>query len=316
MRLYSFALAYLRTTRQEVKVSLIFPVHMVLAFAVYFKRRLKKRTRSSNFSVLFLIVLFASILVMVEAESTANTTPHKQKPEILLVFSDLDGTLIHYPEEASNGNDGILKLPPSSTGMRGEISSKTLSLAQGIRKRGKMLILISGMRTTTLLDRLPFLPRADAYCSEAGGRIFYPTDDLGKGFSVKPKHYDGATEEDMTEFGLVEDMEWRQLMESHTGKFDLDDPFSSTATIVPQPMDTRDGVLWEFARFLTEVGYVLDTKGYSACFRVNKKQQTVLSADDFQALLDGRIVPFSGLGTSVNLNCIDVYPSISGKKNW
>jgi hypothetical protein len=253
---------------------------------------------------------------MVEAESTANTTPHKKKTEILLVFSDLDGTLIHYPEKASNGNDGVLKLPPSSTGMRGEISSKTLSLAQGIRKRGKMLILISGMRTTTLLNRLPFLPRADAYCSEAGGRIFYPTDDLGKGFSVKPKHYDGATEEDVKEFGLVEDMEWRQLMESYTGKFDLDDPFSSSATIVPRPMDTRDGVLWEFARFLIEKGYVLDTKGYSACFRVNKKQQTVLRADDFQALLDGRIVPFSGLGSSVNLNCIDVYPSISGKKKW
>ena len=36
------------------------------------------------------------------------------------------------------------------------------------------LVLISGMRTTTLFQRLPYLPRADAYVSESGGQIFYP----------------------------------------------------------------------------------------------------------------------------------------------
>lgn len=33
---------------------------------------------------------------------------------------------------------------------------------------------MTGARTATLLQRLPFLPAADAYVSENGGRIFYP----------------------------------------------------------------------------------------------------------------------------------------------
>ena len=33
---------------------------------------------------------------------------------------------------------------------------------------------MTGARTSTLLQRLPFLPAADAYASENGGRIFYP----------------------------------------------------------------------------------------------------------------------------------------------
>ena len=33
---------------------------------------------------------------------------------------------------------------------------------------------MTGARTSTLLQRLPFLPAADAYVSENGGRIFYP----------------------------------------------------------------------------------------------------------------------------------------------
>ena len=35
-------------------------------------------------------------------------------------------------------------------------------------------VLVTGARTATLLQRLPFLPAADAYVSENGGRIFYP----------------------------------------------------------------------------------------------------------------------------------------------
>ena len=35
-------------------------------------------------------------------------------------------------------------------------------------------VLVTGARTATLLQRLPFLPAADAYVCENGGRIFYP----------------------------------------------------------------------------------------------------------------------------------------------
>jgi hydroxymethylpyrimidine pyrophosphatase-like HAD family hydrolase len=247
-----------------------------------------------------------------------ETDVSKEKADILVVFSDLDGTLIHYPNEIPKSRQ-MLKLPPSSTGMRGIISAKTLVLVQEIRQKGVKFVLVSGMRTSTLLSRLPYLPRADAYCTEAGGRIFYPTDDLSSKdvFVVKPQKYDGAVEKDLNPFGLVEDQEWRNRMEQDTGKFgsaSLKD-LASNPTKMPS-LNERDGLLWDFARNLITKGYVLDTKGYSACFRVNKKQQTTVSDDEFQALLDGRVTPWSGLSTSVNLSCIDFYPATSGKKNW
>ena len=70
--------------------------------------------------------------------------------------------LENIPDDSSE----ILKLPPSSTGMRGVISGRTLSLTQDIRKKGVKMILVSGMRASTLFSRLPYLPRADAYAVE------------------------------------------------------------------------------------------------------------------------------------------------------
>ena len=60
-------------------------------------------------------------------------------------------------------------------------------------------MLITGGRLTTLLQRLPFLPAADAYVCENGGRIFYPTSSLG------------------TACPLSEDMQWR-MQHVATGK--------------------------------------------------------------------------------------------------
>jgi hypothetical protein len=56
-------------------------------------------------------------------------------------------------------------------------------------------VLITGARTATLLQRLPFLPSADAYVAENGGRIFYPDQTLP------------------TAMPLMEDTKWRK---SHT----------------------------------------------------------------------------------------------------
>ena len=54
-------------------------------------------------------------------------------------------------------------------------------------------VLITGARTATLLQRLPFLPSADAYVAENGGRIFYPDQTLP------------------TAMPLMEDTKWRKL---------------------------------------------------------------------------------------------------------
>jgi hypothetical protein len=308
----------------------------------YFLKQLQ-HSRSSVFIVLCLLqVLIVSCVPSAEAKSPilqqhifalrggSTATPDVEQKsakmdgkvddkhdDIWTVFSDLDGTLLHYPEKIPTFGRGILKLPPSSTGMRGIISAKTLCLVREIRQQAKFA-LISGMRTTTLFARLPYLPKADAYCTEAGGRIFYPSDEITKdSLVVHPEKFDGATEEDLKPYALVEDMEWRKRMEKTCGEFatcSLKELAEGSVTL--PTVNQRDGLLWDFARNLMAEGYVLDTKGYNACFRVNVKQQDPESNVNFESLLDGTIVPFKGLSTSVNLACIDYYPTESGKKNW
>lgn len=235
-----------------------------------------------------------------------------------IVFSDIDGTLVHYPEDVDSfdkGDELLLFLPPSSTGMRGIISHTTLKRCQEIRKAGAKLVLVSGMRTTTLIKRLPFLPKADAYCSEVGGRIFYPAEPSGSNV-FEPEMFDGASEIDLLSYGLVEDHSWRQVLCSkqhiEDGAYAGNVPFLG---MTDQPTASfRGGLLWSFAQQLEEKGYVLDTKGYSTCFRVNRKQQA--DAILFDELLEGKVATPNGLSRSTNLGCIDYYPVESGKRNW
>lgn len=292
-----------------------------------------------------------------------STTTANTDNSIKIIFSDIDGSLIHYPkssqendetQQQQDGNDGshneILALPPSATGMQGIISSQTLATCRDLRvEKGVKLVLVTGARTSTLLNRLPYLPKADAYCTEAGGRIFYPTEIsmdccnmeemLQSQFTYTPKMYSGANiaNGDLKPFGLREDMEWRKRMEdggagtkAYAGNeilsnrcdesddveclIDYDNtegfPLMEDEVAVSQ----RQGHLWDYANHLVEQeGFVLDTKSYSTCFRVNKKHQT---NDKFNALLAGDIHhPHAQIGKSTNLGCIDFFPAVSGKQN-
>merc|ERR1712194_444806 len=101
--------------------------------------------------------------------------------------------------------------------MRSVISEKTLSTCRNLRRnKGVKLVLVTGARTSTLLNRLPYLPKADGYCTEAGGRIFWTANlnccNEDDEFVYTPKEYCGATDEDMESFGLKEDMTWRNMM--------------------------------------------------------------------------------------------------------
>jgi hypothetical protein len=240
---------------------------------------------------------------------------------IQVVFSDVDGTLVHYPEHMPAQDPAILALPPSSTGLRAVISQETLRKCQEIRQSGRKLVLVSGMRTTTLLHRLPFLPRADAYCSEAGGRIFYPTSNTNE-IKIEPLPYKGATAESLSSFGLEEDLEWRKIMEEAAGSDgfegqDLASMASGTAQMIPASQ--RKGPLWEFARKLESLGLVLDTKGYATSFRVTARQQpasSMKSKEAFQDLLQQNILFPPEVATRTNLGSVDFYPVSSGKKHW
>jgi len=252
--------------------------------------------------------------------------------EIDIVFCDVDGTLVHYPRKLSRKfeddyDENIIQLPPSATGMQGIISFETLRLCQELRHRkGKKLVLVSGMRTTTLWKRIPYLPRADAYCSEGGGRIFYPIKvdqaDVSSNNKIKGSIFSllfGGVE-DGEPFRLEEDLEWRTRMEATAGS----ESFIGNELYLNQnidektekasPLDQRKGILWDHCRSLIQEGYVVDTEGYSACFRVNRKHQLPANKiERFDKLLTN-IAP-KGLATSVNLGCVDFYPDQSGKRN-
>lgn len=141
-------------------------------------RNLTRQRRILSLLVYIFTLVVAGIASFVEASSSPVLTPHREATmatedpspsdkEIHIVFSDIDGTLVHYPAENNlemeEGNR-ILQLPPSATGMRGITSSRTFVYCRELRREQK-LVLISGMRTATLLKRLPYLPRADAYCT-------------------------------------------------------------------------------------------------------------------------------------------------------
>ena len=230
---------------------------------------------------------------------------NKMKKPIQIIFSDVDGTLVHYPDLTKvEENKNLLYLPASSTGMRGIISYKTLELCSQIREEGKKIVLVSGMRTSTLFSRLPYLPKADAYCSDGGGRIFYRVDegdDDDDSNRIYPKNGD-------LPFHVEEDMKWRSIMEdtNAAGR----DGYKSEVKL-----EERQGLLWDYARSLMERGWILDTKGYATCFRINRKQQlsTVMEQQNFDDLTFK--IP-DGLSSSVNLGCIDIYPKASGKKHW
>ncbi len=282
------------------------------------------------------------LLANMQNNSTCTTRVASSDIPMNFAFSDVDGTLVHYPPLDTNNRghsnskaDGeILYLPPSSTGMRGIISSKTLQICQVLRREQNVkFVLVSGMRTSTLLKRLPYLPRADAYASEAGGRIFYPvttTADLKNynGKLVEPVCFDGASSDDLQPFGLVEDMAWRkELSRDDAAGTDgyigdvmnefLSTPSEGRGLEELKPIKEREGALWNFAKVLESEGFILDYKGYSCCFRVNWKHQNkeTISEEDFKRL-SLRDVSKLGLATSVNLGCIDFYPFKSGKKNW
>lgn len=93
----------------------------------------------------------------------------------------------------------LLALPVSSTGQRGYISTRSLELLSAARDAGIKVVLISGARTSTVLERLPCLPLADAVVTENGGRVWYT---------------DGSWK---TCLPMREDTSWRKVLSPVTG---------------------------------------------------------------------------------------------------
>lgn len=194
--------------------------------------------------------------------TSLNGHDRPKKPLKHICFADIDGTLVHFPnvlsdmgqitqpsvlpncylwvEKATGMRYKVLKLPPSTTGTSGMISIKTLSKLAQLRHEGVMLVLLTGARTSTLLQRLPYLPAADAYVAENGGRIFYPDQTLP------------------TAMPLMEDSKWRKVHNATAGS-------SSQEDVEPQE---RKGALWECYRQLLGDGWTPDVHSYTTSFRL------------------------------------------------
>ncbi len=217
-------------------------------------------------------------------------------PKVL--FSDLDGTLVHYPTHFSEyatlirGDDerAVVQYHDTNefrecavlhslTGGKAYISYRTLELIAQLRAIGVKVVLISGARSSTYASRRPKLPEFDFEFFENGGRK------LAAG---------------------VLDVEWTKTIAPDTPQY---------SELVPkQPTPTeRSGELWRLYETLDRQGWKLDARDYLTSFRVHTHangKSAQLFKDEVVPMLSER-----KLATSYNLGKADIYPVASGKAN-
>lgn len=227
------------------------------------------------------------------------------RPRVDVLFSDLDGTLVHYPkdfneyatiikeDEAANtatirytatGETRDCVILTSMTGGKSYISVETVRLVAQLRAKGVAFVIITGARTSTYIQRRPVLPDADYEFCENGGRM------LAAGKLVP---------------------EWTDTFVGQVG------PVADRVALLPDDLpapDDREGTLWALRREMLADGWFVDSQDYTANFRVDVKKSAGKSVDDYYAAVEGKLEPRQ-LATSFNLGKADIYPAGSGKAN-
>lgn len=226
--------------------------------------------------------------------------PGARRP-LRAVFSDLDGTLVHFSSwfEAhgvrlvegaqGSGNEGedplratvendegerrACRVLPRSTMGLGYVSDRTVELVADLRERGVKFVIITAARKSTLLERLPLLPTADVAVCECGTRIYY---------------------------GGELDVEWAKRFEHVSGPLETDVP----------PLE-RPEPLWRLYRAMVEAGLTCDSRSYWGCFRVDTKDDPAAAqkVEQFRSQMSTEI------SSSMNLGKYDFYPAMCGKGN-
>lgn len=225
-------------------------------------------------------------------------------PSVDVLFSDLDGTLVHSPKSfssfadivSSNEDDNTALIRyrhsgetrkcvalPSKTAGFGYISLRTIELVEQLRKTGVIFVIITGARSSTYAKRRPYLPEADFEFCENGGRM------LANG---------------------VLDPTWSDTFSSIVGNI------SDRCSISPDlaPPSERQGPLWRLYQELEDDGWNLDARDYSTNFRVDISKSKNKSEVDFERDVIPRLKT-NGLTTTFNLGKADIYPLGSGKAN-
>jgi hypothetical protein len=234
---------------------------------------------------------------------------------------------------ASRAGPAPLTFAPSETppaNPQAVTSLETLARAAALRARGAALVLATGARLPVLAARLPFLPAADAYVAENGGRIFYPRappPTAGGGAAAAaaaaapaaaawppscsasragslaaPGSSSGggggeASAQPLSLADLEEDTAWRTALVA-----------AGPAADSALPPEARRGALWDAYRGLAAAGWAVDAEGYTANFRVRVRPPR--TAGELLSAL--RALPPS-LSFSFNMRAADVHPAAAGK---
>ena len=199
--------------------------------------------------------------------ATTSTTIHSSM-RVKAVFSDLDGTLVHFPawfEEygskivrrdpdkqtatvrSPDGEERACRLLPSSTMGDGLVSERTVELIDELRSLDVLFVVVTAARKSTLLERLPLLPAVDAAVGETGSRIYV----------------DG-----------VLDSAWADGLRPVCGPLERE-----------MPAEERPEVLWRWLRRLQQVpGLKVDGRSYYGCFRVDTKGSAEVAAELLQLI--------------------------------
>lgn len=216
-----------------------------------------------------------------------------------ILFSDIDGTLVHYPKEFSEyadivNEDGIRALVRyrtgeerecvvlgSLTGGKAYMSTRTSALIGELRGLGTKVALVTGARTSTYLRRRALLPVVDYEIFENGGRLLH----------------DGKT-----------DATWGARFIDAIGNGATSDALQPELA----PPAQRSGELWRCYEELASDGWNLDARDYVTNFRVRT------GGERSDEMFERTVVPTlaaRGLASSFNLGKADVYPAMSGKAN-
>jgi len=126
------------------------------------------------------------------------------------------------------------------------------------------------------------LPRADAYVTESGGRVFH---DVGA--------------ESWTAAPLLEDLNWRSTHDAVVGVAGR-----------WRPPETRQGDLWYLYRRLVSEGWNCDSTGYTTSFRLSLPRSVGKSQEQLSTVLE---TMSPTLHYAYNLGSVDVMPATSGK---
>ena len=223
-------------------------------------------------------------------------------PRLKAIFSDLDGTVVHFPKwfeahgtrivsrdvvkktavvESPSGERRDCRLLPSSTMGDGFVSERTIELVKQLRDEGISFVIVTAARKSTLFERQPMLPACDAACCETGSRVYLGTDN----------GLDGL------------DLEWAARFEDITGPLERELDVSE-----------RPEALWAFFRLLQSsvAGLKCDARSYYGCFRVDTKDDPAVEAALREVI--SASLP-SGVDWAMNLGKFDFFPALSGKGN-